>query len=109
MKAKSTSTSSNDIGLADAGTNEAKQTGDGWSLRYITVGGVQDIVEACDIDCSDFVSVAEANQFTTSRPPDWRYDYHEQLSCEALSEFHSLPQWIAYWVAGQSSLLRVPP
>ena len=34
---------------------------------------LQSIAEAFDDDSSGFVTIAEVNQFTSSRPKDWRY------------------------------------
>jgi hypothetical protein len=45
---------------------------DMWVLRYITVTRMQSLLEAVDDDCSSFVTISEINQFTQSRPPDWR-------------------------------------
>ncbi|TFK89009.1 hypothetical protein K466DRAFT_487737 [Polyporus arcularius HHB13444] len=56
---------------------------DEWALEYISLAKVQAISEAIDDDASGFVTIAEVNQFTTSRPKDW-----------------SLPHWIAYWAVG---------
>ncbi|RPD54176.1 hypothetical protein L227DRAFT_580748 [Lentinus tigrinus ALCF2SS1-6] len=56
---------------------------DEWALEYISLARLQAISEAVDDDASGFVTIAEVNQFTTSRPKDF-----------------SLPQWIAYWAVG---------
>ncbi|TFK86599.1 hypothetical protein K466DRAFT_587082 [Polyporus arcularius HHB13444] len=56
---------------------------DEWALEYINLSKLQAISEAIDDDASGFVTIAEVNQFTTSRPKDW-----------------SLPHWIAYWAVG---------
>ena len=47
---------------------------DEWALEWINVTRLQPIVEAFDDDASNFITVTEANDFTTSRPRDWRYD-----------------------------------
>ena len=45
---------------------------DAWCLEFITVKRLQSISEAFDDDGSGFVTVAEANQFTSARPASWR-------------------------------------
>ena len=45
---------------------------DGWAIKYINIMWVQPILEAFDDDASGFITVAEVNQFTSSRPVDWR-------------------------------------
>ena len=47
---------------------------DEWTLEYINVTRLQAIIEAFDDDASGFITVGEANAFTTSRPADWRCD-----------------------------------
>ncbi|KAF7297297.1 hypothetical protein MIND_00962900 [Mycena indigotica] len=60
-----------------------KRTGDDWAVAYINVSRLQQISEAFDDDASGFVTTAEANTYTTSRPLDW-----------------SLSHWTAYWAIG---------
>ena len=48
------------------------QEQDEWALEWINVTRLQPIVEAFDDDASGFITVAEVNQFTASRPKDWR-------------------------------------
>ncbi|KAJ7129233.1 hypothetical protein C8R44DRAFT_776236 [Mycena epipterygia] len=62
---------------------DTKRSADDWALTYLTVGRLQSISEAFDDDASGFVTVAEANQFTTSRPLDW-----------------NLTHWMAFWAVG---------
>lgn len=45
---------------------------DEWALEWIGVSRLQAIAEAFDDDGSGFITVAEVNNFTSSRPPDWR-------------------------------------
>jgi hypothetical protein len=45
---------------------------DGWAIKYIDVMWVQPILEAFDDDASGFITIAEVNRFTSSRPIDWR-------------------------------------
>ena len=42
-------------------------------MEYISLTKLQAISEAVDDDASGFVTIAEVNQFTTSRPKEWRY------------------------------------
>ncbi|KAF8516802.1 hypothetical protein JB92DRAFT_2909317 [Gautieria morchelliformis] len=56
---------------------------DDWALAHLNVIKLQPISEAFDDDASGFITVTEANTFTTSRPLGW-----------------SLPHWIAYWAVG---------
>ncbi|KAJ7507339.1 hypothetical protein B0H11DRAFT_2319240 [Mycena galericulata] len=69
---------------ADAGgASGIKRNPDDWALAYLNVSRLQSISEAFDDDASGFVTVAEANTFTTSRPLEW-----------------TLPHWIAFWAIG---------
>lgn len=43
-----------------------------WALHYLDLHYLQTIHEAIDDDASGFITVEEINQFTTSRPLDWR-------------------------------------
>jgi hypothetical protein len=45
---------------------------DAWAIKYIDAMWVQPILEAFDDDASGFITVAEVNRFTSSRPVDWR-------------------------------------
>lgn len=56
----------------EAETN-GKPSSDGWTFAYLTVMRLQPISEAFDDDASGFITVAEVNTLTTSRPADWRY------------------------------------
>ncbi|KAI1785559.1 hypothetical protein LXA43DRAFT_1115141, partial [Ganoderma leucocontextum] len=56
---------------------------DEWTLEYINVTRLQALIEAFDDDASGFITVGEANAFTTARPADW-----------------SLLHWMAYWAVG---------
>lgn len=46
---------------------------DSWAVKYINIGRSRSILEAFDGDASGFVTVNEVNNFTQSRPLDWRY------------------------------------
>lgn len=54
------------------GDGESVADSDRWALQYIGVNYVRSILEAFDDDASGFVTVGEANNFTRSRPLDWR-------------------------------------
>ena len=45
---------------------------DEWALEWININRLQAIAEAFDDDASGFITIAEVNQFTSSRPKDWR-------------------------------------
>lgn len=45
---------------------------DGWAVKYINIGRARTIMEAFDDDASGFITVSEVNNFTRSRPLDWR-------------------------------------
>ena len=45
---------------------------DMWALEYVTANRIQSLMEALDDDGSSFVTVDEVNQFTGSRPQEWR-------------------------------------
>ncbi|KAF8529737.1 hypothetical protein BU17DRAFT_36437, partial [Hysterangium stoloniferum] len=64
----------------DAVVTHEKHPDDEWALAYINTLRLQPISEAFDDDASGFITLAEVNTFTTSRPSGW-----------------SLPHWIAYW------------
>jgi hypothetical protein len=46
---------------------------DAWAIKYINLTWVQPILEACDDDASGFITIAEVNSFTSSRPVAWRF------------------------------------
>ncbi|PCH42594.1 hypothetical protein WOLCODRAFT_102390 [Wolfiporia cocos MD-104 SS10] len=56
---------------------------DVWALDYINPSRLQSIAEAIDDDASGFITVSEANKFTSSRPSGW-----------------SLLRWLAFWAVG---------
>ncbi|KAJ7291055.1 hypothetical protein C8J57DRAFT_208463 [Mycena rebaudengoi] len=72
------------------GTPGKKRSPDDWALVYLGVSRLQSISEAFDDDASGFVTVAEANTFTTSRPLGW-----------------SLPHWCAFWAVGWHQSMSV--
>ncbi|KAI8975832.1 hypothetical protein BD414DRAFT_497057 [Trametes punicea] len=62
-------------------TNVSRE--DQWALEWINISRLQAIAEAFDDDASGFITIAEVNQFTSTRPQGW-----------------SLPHWLAYWAIG---------
>ncbi|KAJ7628556.1 hypothetical protein FB45DRAFT_40380 [Roridomyces roridus] len=76
---------------ADSSTTSGKpRNPDDWALAYLSVSRLQSISEAFDDDASGFITTAEANTFTTSRPLGW-----------------SLPHWIAFWAVGFHQTMSV--
>ena len=61
-------------GDLDVGTSAISNSTnpDAWAIKYIDVMWVQPILEAFDDDASGFITIAEVNRFTSSRPVDWR-------------------------------------
>ena len=49
---------------------------DEWALEWITINRMQAIAEAFDDDASGFITIAEVNKFTSSRPKEWRSAHH---------------------------------
>jgi hypothetical protein len=80
---------------------------DKWALAYLNVVRLQPISEAFDDDASGFVTVAEVNTFTTSRPLGWRYVHLVSRVLTLILPTISLPHWIAYWAIGDEN--RTPP
>ena len=72
---------------------------DAWTLEYIDLTHVQPIIEGLDEDASGYVTIQEVNQFTTSRPKDWRYVAIIFLE-RSVSRCCSLLHWMAYWAVG---------
>ena len=57
------------------GENEktnSQESQDLWALHYLDLHYLSTIHEAIDDDASGFITVEELNQFTSSRPLDWR-------------------------------------
>jgi hypothetical protein len=59
------------LGMGITGINNSTNP-DAWAIKYIDVMWVPPILEAFDDDASGFITVAEVNLFTSSRPADWR-------------------------------------
>jgi hypothetical protein len=57
--------------IVDESASEAKETGDRWTLEFISIYRIQPLIEALDDDVSSFVTVAEVNAFTAARPEGW--------------------------------------
>ena len=73
---------------------------DDWAQRYITLKYVRNIMEAFDEDVSGFITIKEANDFTGSRPLDWRWVSGKHDLVQLADLGHSLPHWLAYWTTG---------
>jgi hypothetical protein len=58
------------LGMGTSSINTSMNP-DGWAFKYIDVNWLQPILEAFDDDASGFITVAEVNRFTSSRPADW--------------------------------------
>ena len=60
--------------VPDLGANATSSSTnpDAWAIKYIDFMWVQPILEALDDDASGFITVAEVNRLTSSRPIDWR-------------------------------------
>ena len=58
--------------MAAGGDGESVSSSDRWALYFIGVNYARNIQEAFDEDASGFITVKEANDFTRSRPLDWR-------------------------------------
>jgi len=56
-----------------AGGGGGTANSDEWALQYINISWVRKFMEAFDGDASGFVTIKEANDFTRSRPLDWRW------------------------------------
>jgi hypothetical protein len=53
-------------------STQRKDMDDMWTLQYLTVIQAQPLLEALDDDFSSYVTIAEINSFTSSRPENWR-------------------------------------
>lgn len=58
--------------MAAGGDGDSVSSSDRWALYFIGVNYARNIQEAFDEDASGFITVKEANDFTRSRPLDWR-------------------------------------
>jgi hypothetical protein len=59
--------------MAARGDDEGVAGLDRWALQYIDVNYFRNLLEAFDDDAGGFITVKEANDFTRSRPLDWRW------------------------------------
>ena len=71
---------------------------DSWAIKFIDVMWVRPILEAFDDDASGFISIAEVNAFTSSRPVEWRLvsHYFESISSYGF-QLASLVGFLGYW------------
>ena len=58
---------------AGTGTIDNSLNRDAWAIKFIDLTWLQPISEAFDDDASGFITITEVNQFTSSRPADWRF------------------------------------
>ncbi|KZV91124.1 hypothetical protein EXIGLDRAFT_676374 [Exidia glandulosa HHB12029] len=70
-------------GAAPDPSNGQDAAQDKWAIKYITLTRVRPILEAFDDDASGWISIKEANTFTSTRPLDY-----------------SVLKWLAFWAAG---------
>lgn len=75
---------------------------DAWAITFVDLAWLQPISEAFDDDASGFITTAEVNRFTSSRPANWRFvrrhvNRHDLMIC-------SLPHWLAFWAVGGLSV-----
>ena len=54
------------------GESDTLEGPDSWAIQYININHARAILEAFDDDASGFVTINEVNNFTRSRPRDWR-------------------------------------
>jgi hypothetical protein len=61
-------------GVVDLNTDSIHTSSnpDAWAIKYIDLTWLQPIMEAFDDDASGFITIAEVNTFTSSRPVQWR-------------------------------------
>ena len=86
--------------MAAGGDGEGVSNSDQWTLRYIGVNHVRSILEAFDDDASGFVTVKEANNFTRSRPLDWRcvsQNVHNMFQLIHMNQPSALVGILGYW------------
>ena len=86
-----------------AGNSAGAANSDEWALEYININWVRKFMEAFDGDASGFITVKEANDFTGSRPLDWRWVPGNPDLLRLAYVSHSLPHWLAYWAIGDCS------
>ena len=88
--------------MVDGGDGKDVASSDRWALPFIGVNYVWNILEAFDDDASGVVMVKEANDFTRSRPLNWRLVLGKPHPIQPTHTHanHSLPHWLAYWAIG---------
>ncbi|PVF93625.1 hypothetical protein CPB86DRAFT_91111 [Serendipita vermifera] len=62
---------------------EAELVRERWCLQFLTAQYVSDLLVAVDVDASGYIRITEANEFTSSIPPNW-----------------TPPEWLAFWAQG---------
>ena len=61
--------------MGNSATNNSSDP-DAWAIKFVDVMWVRPILEAFDDDASGFITIAEVNTFTSSRPVGWRLVSH---------------------------------
>ncbi len=67
----------------EVGNGESQSGDDAWALDWINLRRLQAIAEAFDDDASGFITIAEVNQFTASRP--WGANTKHPTESDAVS------------------------
>ena len=87
----------------------SSSSADAWAMKFIDVMRVQPIMEAFDDDASGFITVTEVNEFTSSRPREWRLVLHRLIiSDRSYLMGSSLPHWLAFWAVGELNIFFYP-
>jgi hypothetical protein len=88
--------------VEEATSDSGSLTGeDSWTFQHINVSRAWRILEAFDNDLSGFVTVKEVNEFTRSKPSNWRCVVSPWMERFIRSPVCSLPHWIVYWAIGK--------
>jgi hypothetical protein len=89
--------------MDNSATNNSSDP-DAWAIKFIDVMWVRPILEAFDDDASGFITIAEVNTLTSSRPIEWRSvsHYFRPISSHLMGS--SLPHWLAYWAVGEPNI-----
>jgi hypothetical protein len=85
------------LGMGSSAINGSSDP-DSWAIKFIDVMWVRPILEAFDDDASGFITVAEVNAFTSSRPVEWRLVSHcfESISSHKF-QLASLVGFLGCW------------
>jgi len=85
------------LGMSTSAINGSSDS-DPWAIKFIDVIWVRPILEAFDDDASGFITIAEVNAFTSSRPVEWRLvsHYFESISSYGF-QLASLAGFLGCW------------